>query len=358
MTRILRLEAWRVAMGLEVPYEVAYTKHEDAENVMVRLVTDGPHLGLGCAGPSPCVTGEDPEGVLRDLTEVAAGVVEGSELGAWGATLQALEEALPRSPSARAAVDLALHDLLGKHAGMPLYRLLGGARPSIETTITVGILPLDQTLAEVEMRRGQGFRAFKLKGGHDLDGDVARAQAVRAAVGPEAKLCFDPNQGYDVAQAVEFCRRTAAVGWAFLEQPTPQAHPAMLGEVGRQVDTPIMADESLMTMTDGLALAADPGVGLFNLKVMRVGGVARCRQLDALAQAGGARSMLGCMDESALAIAAGLAVALASPNVAHADLDGHVGLRGDPAPDALRLEEGVLYPAEGPGLGVADLPDP
>jgi len=357
--KLLRLEAWRSSLTLETPYEVAYTRHETAENVFLRLVTDGPLVGLGCAGPSPHVTGEDAADVVASLRERAAPCLEGADATRLAPLLEALEQALPGKPAARAAADMALHDLAAKRAGAPLWKLLGGQRAGMLTSMTVGILPPEETLAEARRHLEAGFRSLKLKGGHDLEGDLTRCRAVRELAGPEVLISFDANQGYDLERAVAFRHRAAELDLAYLEQPTPQAAPELLAEVAARAPEgpPLMADECLMSPADALALAARGGVELFNLKLMRLGGLAPARQVLEVGRAGGVASMVGCMDEAALAIGAGLALALSSPAVRYADLDGHIGLGGDPAPGAVNLREGVLYPAPGPGLGVEDWPE-
>jgi L-alanine-DL-glutamate epimerase-like enolase superfamily enzyme len=259
---------------------------------------------------------------------------------------------MAQTPSALAAVDMALFDLLGKVSGLPLWQLLGGYRDRIATSVTVGILPERETVAQARRWVQQGFHAVKIKGGRNVEEDAARVIQVREAVGDSVDLRFDANQGYTVEQAVWFLERTAPARLQFLEQPTPQAEPELLKEVSQRVAVGVMADESLLTLDDAYRLARENGCRLFNVKLMKEGGIDQARKIGALAQAAGIGVMTGCMDESALGIAAGLHFSLAEPVVAWADLDGHLGLIGDPAADSLCLRDGILFPSDSPGLGI------
>ena len=349
--RILRLEAWPVSMKLAEPYEIAYQEISTATNVFVRLVTDR-HVGIGCAVPDPQVTGETEAAALQALTEIAEPRLVGADALRWNAVLERLRRSLEARPAALAAVDMALFDLLGKACSCPLWQLLGGFRDRIETSVTIGILPRAETVEAAAERVGQGFRCLKLKGGLDVDADVARVLAVRAAVGQEVEIRFDANQGYSPEESVRFVAETKRARLELLEQPTAAGEPDLLGRVTARVSVPVMADESLLTLRDAFRLAGDELVDMVNVKLQKVGGLAEAMRINSVARAAGMETMVGCNDESEVGIAAGLAFALARPNVAYADLDGHLDLLGDPAAGSLTLLDGVLYAPTGAGLGV------
>jgi L-alanine-DL-glutamate epimerase-like enolase superfamily enzyme len=349
--KITSVEAAAVSLELAEPYTIAYETITSATNILIRVSTDGGFAGVGCAAPDLEVTGETPDSVVAAIRDRAEPVLRGSDPLRAAMLMERLREPLAGDPSARAAIDMALHDILGKKAGLPLWKILGGFRDRIRTSVTIGIVPVDETVAQAKGWVAQGFASLKIKVGHDVDTDVDRILRVREEVGPKIELRFDANQGYSVEQSIDFVTRVRTARLEIIEQPTPRGEPDLLGRVTSAVSIPVMADESLMGLRDAFRLARKDLVDMVNIKLMKVGGIAEALQVNSVARAAGLEVMVGCMDESALAIAAGLHFALARPNVHYADLDGHIGLIGDPCPSAVLLKDGFLYPTGAPGLG-------
>lgn len=353
--KITRVEVWPVVMELTEPYTIAYQTVSRTTNIFFRIETSEGLTGTGCAAPDEVVTRETPEGTLAALRDVASPLLLGGDPLRRLTTLTRLREHLPDAPSARAAVDMALHDILGKKAGLPLWRLLGGFRRSILTSVTIGILDTRETVERARDFVGRGFRALKIKGGRDFEQDAERVLKVREAIGPRIELRFDANQGYTVEQALGFLRIGKTAGVVILEQPTPREEPDLMGRVAAGATIAVMADESLMSLRDAFLLAKRDLADMVNVKLMKVGGIDEALQVNAVAASAQLEVMVGCMDESGLSIAAGLHYALSRPNVAFADLDGHLDLIDDPARDAVILRNGRLFPRAAAGLGF-DLP--
>jgi L-alanine-DL-glutamate epimerase-like enolase superfamily enzyme len=200
-------------------------------------------------------------------------------------------------------------------------------------------------------RLDEGFEVLKIEGGPDVDEDIARVLAVRKAVGPDIELRFDANQGYDVEEAVRFGAGVRDAALELIEQPTPRRHSAWLGRVNRRMELPVVADESLSGRDDAHDLVAGDRVDHFNVKLQKVGGITEASRIAEVARSAGLGILVGSGPEPTLGIAAGLAFALGTPGVLYAELDGHLGLSGDPSAGLIRLERGVLHPPPGPGLG-------
>ncbi len=349
--RITDVEWQCVTMRLSEPYEIAYEKIDTAENVFLMVNTSTGIKGFGCAAPDSEVTGETAESVLEVCDRVIRPAMKGVDPLRISKILFRMLPDLKDHPSAMCMVDMALHDILGKAAGIPLYKLLGGFREHMKTSITIGILSTGETVERAAGFIADGFKCLKIKGGKDVDLDIERVSKVREAVGARIEIRFDANQGYTVDESLRFFKGTKAAKIELIEQPTPKGHPDMLGRVTTDVPIPIMADESLMNLRDAFRLARRELVDMVNIKLMKVGGIFEALQVNAVARSAGLEVMVGCMDESALAIAAGLHFALARPNVLYADLDGHFDLIGDPSDGAVILKDGVLHTTGKPGLG-------
>lgn len=337
----MELSARIESLPLAEPFVIARETTELADVVWVELEHEG-QVGHGEAAPSDRYD-ESAESAAAYLTEAA------EELGDDPFALEELMARLPmREYAARAALDAALHDLCGKHARLPVWRLLGLPRSGPPTSWTVGLGDPDEMARKAE--RAARFESLKLKLGGRDGLDVDRVAAVRRVwKGP---LRVDVNEYWTPDEALDALPRLAALGVDYCEQPLPAGDPA-----GSRLKTgapiPIYVDEDCHTLED-VAACAERAHGV-NIKLAKSGGIREAVRMVHAARALGLGVMLGCMVESGLGIAAGASIASLFD---HVDLDGNILLREDPWP-GVELVEGVQLPSESPGLGVRqEVPSP
>ena len=347
--RITHLTCERHDLRLLNPYTIAYETLDRATNFVLCLHTDDGHRGYGCAAPDPVVTGETGDDVARVLDEIIRPALIGAEVFAYARILEGLRVQL--NSSALAMVDAALYDLLARRMGVPLYRLLGGYRDEIATSITIGIVSLEETLRQTRRYVKEGFRILKIKGGLDYREDVERLRAVRRDF-PELTLRFDGNQGYSLEQALNFVSHVQLLDIEILEQPTTVDDESLMGTLSRDTALPVMADESLKTLADAFRLTQHGFTDMINIKLQKVGGIWPSLYINSVARSAGNEVMVGCLDECSLGIATGLHFALSRPNIQYADLDGHLDFATDPFAGLFTLTQGILRPNGKPGLGV------
>lgn len=340
----------REHVPLSRPYAVANHATDAAAMVLLQLHTDGPALGLGAATPEPEVNGDTDAAASAQL-EAVLDELRGRDVAPPERFLDVLQRL--RSPGARMALDIALHDLWASATGRPLCELLGRVHRELPTSVTIGIGDVAATLAEAREYTERGFTVLKVKIGQDLALDIERLARLRERVGPAIAIRVDGNVGYRPPQLLELLRATASLGLEFVEQPLPPEQVDAQRALPPALVERLMADESLHDADDARALAQAPRpFGLFNVKLVKCGGITAARAIAAIAADAGIGLMWGCMDESRIAIAAALHTALACPATRYLDLDGHLDLSTDFATGGFTLERGVLRPLERPGLGL------
>jgi L-alanine-DL-glutamate epimerase-like enolase superfamily enzyme len=338
----VRLTARIATIELTETFVISRSAQDTADVVYAEIEHDGV-TGYGEATPIERY-GQSAQSALAYL-EASAG-----SLGEDPWALEQIEYRLPsEEPAARAAIDAALYDLQGKLAAQPVWRLLGLRRAGPPTSWTIWLGDPDDMARRTEAVAGR-FRRLKLKLGGRDGKDVERVQAVRAVT--DLPLMVDVNEAWSADEALEALPQLAELGVEYCEQPIAEDDPG--GPTVKKLSPiPIYVDEDCHVSAD-VPACAERAHGV-NIKLAKSGGIREAIRIANVARALGLGVMLGCMNESGLAIAAGAQIASLCD---HVDLDGNLLLRHDPWP-GVEFVDGVQLPSESPGLGVREaVPDP
>jgi L-alanine-DL-glutamate epimerase-like enolase superfamily enzyme len=333
----VRISFARTRLELKHTFRIARSADEFRESVIVRL-EEGSLEGFGEAAPSPRYAQS------ADSAERALASLDGMILEPTGHIEDSIGRAagvLGGETAALAAIDIALHDLLGKRFGAPLHALLGlDPRKAPVTSYTIGI-DTPEIIAE-KIAEAEGFAVLKIKMGLENDREIM--DTVRALTSRPVRV--DANEGWTRDEALDKMRWLETQNVELVEQPLPAADLDGIRWLAGRTSLPIFADESVHTASDIPRLAgAFHGI---NIKLMKCGGIREATRMIHAARSCGMSVMLGCMIESSIGITA---AAQLSPLADYADLDGNLLIRNDPA-SGVKVLEGKLMLPEGPGLGV------
>lgn len=353
MPTIKSIQVWSADLGNTRPYTIAFKTVDEVRNAFVEITLSDGTTGIGSGNPSEYVVGENLAQCLAALEEKNLAFLIGRDIRELHQLTFEVWERFPKNPSARAALDIALYDAFTKRLGIPLVKYLGQKIHKMPTSNTIGIKNVADTLKDAEEYQRQGFSVLKVKLGKDLEEDIERMVKLRERFGPSMVLRIDANQGYTAAQAIDFYKRTKALDIELIEQPLPAKAIAEMKSLPEEVKAIVAADESLITPMDAMALVKPPRAsGIFNIKLMKCGGISQGLKIADIALHEGIDLFWGCNDESIVSITAALHAAFSSPCTKYIDLDGSLDLGNDVVKGGFILKDGYMYCSDQPGLGV------
>jgi muconate cycloisomerase len=345
-----------VSLPLAKPVRMAGSAVVTAQNVVVRIQTDGGLTGWGECASSPTFSGETQGSIVAAIDGFLAPALLGEDPMRREALQAAMERRLLGNHGAKAAVDLALVDLAGKALRVPAYELLGGrSRDAARVFWHLGNADADADAREAAARAGDGFTFFKLKvGTTTVERDIDAALRVREAVGPACDLCADANQAWSVAEAIRFARGAERARLCFFEQPVAARDLAGMAAVARACTVPILADEGIFTAEDVLAHARADAARIVSVKLLKAGGfTGALRAIHAAETVRLPLHLTGKVAESSIATAALVHLAAAVRELPYGvGITNHY-LREDLVADPIRPLDGHVRAPEGPGLGIA-----
>ncbi len=250
---------------------------EKVTAIFIQIITRQGQSAWGCTVADPCLNNEKPADVLRICRECAGKVPELHPTNIEF-SLSELSPLLKQSPAAMCAFDLAFHDLLSLAADLPLYRLLGGYRNKIPTSITISISSVAESVEIACERASQGFRFLKVKGGVDPDSDVQRVQAIHRKL-PNLQIRLDADGGYTQRQALDVAHALQNI-IQMLEQPTAPDDLESLRQVSKLSPVPVLADQSARGIKSVLTIASGRYAQGLSVKLASCGGIRSAQQIE------------------------------------------------------------------------------
>ena len=355
--KITEIEIFKADLPLTRPLRIALGETSVAGTLFVRVHTDQGIYGTGEANPFAPIVGETAGTALVAAQEIAKFLIGANPLDIEGLVGQ-MRAFLQTHPTTRSAFDMALYDIMGKAADMPLYQLFGGQKRVLETDNTVGIdTPENMVRRALEFRK-RGFQAVKVKLGTTASEDIARIAAIRDAIGPMARIRIDANQGWDRTAAITVLQALEKYDVEYCEQPVPAWDIDGIAAVSAASAIPIMADEALFDHHDAISLIKRNACTYFNIKLAKSSGLFIADKINSIAEAAGIKCMVGCMNETRLALTAAAHLVSARRNIVFADLDSADLLRDDPVEGGMIYgEKGQITLPDGVGIGADIAPD-
>lgn len=332
---------WRFALGA----------NPVVEGAILRLVDDTGAFGFGYASAVPHM-GSTPKALVAELEYLKPHVV-GKDGGRIETILAALDGAIRGAPQAKAAIDCALHDLLARRLGVPLYQLLGGKVRASVPILRIMAIKSPEEMAEQGVRlRAQGYRYLKIKVEGDVGLDVARVAAIRKAVGPDTHLTIDANQSYGTKDAIAAIAQMAEHRIDLVEQPVDADDIEGLALVTRTVPVTVEADEAAGSLSEIYRLVTRRACDAVSLKIPKLGGIRNTIAAARICEQGGVRYRLGAAVGPRLLAAHGLHTACALPQASYACELGEFARLLDDKFEGLEVANGELSVSDEAGSGV------
>jgi len=367
--KITSIECIPVSLPFAKPIVMSGGVEACSDVVVVKMHTDDGIVGIAeSGGTSPWYQGESQDSIMHNINNVfGPEILLGEDPFNIEKIVARMDKAARGNNQAKAVLDYALHDIMGKALGVPVYKLLGGLS---NEKIPLGFVMSSGTAEEVSAEGVKllkaGFHCLKLKvGAQSAEDDIETIGALREAVGPDTRILIDANGGWDYSQALHILRKLEEYDIFEAEQPVPWWDMDGLARLRSKVNIPIYADEAVTELNDLIKIVEkDAADGLF-IKIAKAGGILKAQKWAAIARAADLPLMCGCMIDSGIGTAASAHFLAANEWMGKVE-HGTIGplhlydiydtvstpIENDLAVNVPRFENGYLYPPEGPGLGV------
>lgn len=321
---IKAITLYAIRLPLYEPFIISYHTYHDMPSIIVKVVSEDGHVGYGEAVADEHVTGETWESTYSLLKNTLAPLLIGKDPGAFERLHEAMDKAVYGAPTAKAALDIACHDLVAKKLGVPVYQLIGGRYHERFPITHVLSIQEPAVMAEEAVRKvSEGYRSFKMKVGKNVAQDVERIRAVRGAVGDDIAIRVDVNQGWvNSSNTLRALQALEELQVDWLEQPVMADDIDGMAFLKTKARLPLMVDEGLKGMKDMREVISKQAADKVNIKLMKCGGILPAVKLADQAQMAGIECQIGSMVESSIGSAAGFHVAFSKKIITSVELTG------------------------------------
>lgn len=345
----------RVPIRAELAITSSLGSHTDSPFLLLRVHTDEGLTGLGEVSATPRWSGEDNVSAHRMIHEYLEPALINQNPLDIEAAVKTMNRALAANPFTKSGLEMALWDILGKSCGLPVYRLLGGAvRETVPLKFSISGATPERASWLASWAAERGFKTMKVKVAMP-SGDMERVAAVRQAIGPDIRLGVDANGGWSAREAIQVLRQMERFQIFFAEQPVPPVDINWMADVRRHVSMPVMADESVYSLQDAMALARASAADMFSLYVGK-SGLTTARKIAAVAEAAGLICTIGSNMELGVATAAMIHLAVSTPAIdaetVPCDILSHLFYETNLLTEALPVNGAEARAPQKPGLGV------
>lgn len=351
---IKSIEPIPISIPMRKPVIMAGEEVRRADNMLVRLETGDRQVGWGEAAAAPTMTGETIASMVAAV-QLLAPVLEGREAADIAGACAAMDGRMYGNHGAKAAIEIALHDLVGRASKQPAYALIGERRRTRAAILgVIGGGDFDGDLRDAAKKKSEGFTAFKIKVGVDTPArDAERTREICKILGPDVLISADANQGFSREEAIAYVRAVDSAGLGFFEQPVMADDLEAMAAVAAATSIAIGADEGIHSLRDIERHHAQHAARGVSLKAIKLGGMRAVAQAARLCDRNRMSVNISCKTgESSIACAAAMHVASVIPNIDWALTLTNSALIYDVVADPIRVERGHAELLDGPGLGV------
>lgn len=338
----IKIEICKRRLNFRRNFKIAYEEVSEVDVIFIKIIDSAGNYGVGSASPDEQVTGEKISDLFNILKKKLTKNFFSFPISQIYKYHEKIQNVFNGFPSGQAAVEEAILNLSVNKYKISLGNFFGGYRDICETMITIGIKNNEETEKEIKERLNEGFKVIKLKCGNNLEEDMKKISMARKVIPNNCKLALDANQGYSLYEAETLLNFLKNYKISFIEQPIKASNISGLKKLSKLNITPIIADESVVTVKDAYNLLSKNYVDGVNIKLMKCGGPINFVKIFNLAKIFNKIIMIGCMYESNISITTGAHLALSLP-IDYVDLDsGHLDFADDPAKGGAIVKNGKI----------------